>query len=790
MPPLPDAITGWEVSSDQALWMPAGVPGTVAGALGETASDYDAQDWWFRARVDADAPADDEEVLLHLGGIATLADVWLDGELVVQSTSMFESHVVTLERRAYVGVELLIGCRALAPVLAERRSPRARWRPRIAPAGLRHVRTMILGRAPGFAAGPAVVGPWRPVTLERRRLVALDGLRVRTRMAGNSGLLDVAVTPRPLGSIEIREVTVVLSSPNGTVAEPLGATPIVVPDAARWWPHTHGEPVRHGVQLVIETNHGSVELDAGTVGFRTLENDGDVERDGIHLLINGEPVFARGAVWTPVDFTTMAPDDASLRIALEQVRSAGMNMVRVPGTSAYESPAFYDLCDELGVLVWQDFMFANFDYSIEDAAFRSQVAAEARTVLDQLGSRPSLAVLCGNSEVEQQAAMFGRPVTEARGELFGVLLPRLVREAEVDAPYVPSAPCGGDLPFRPGVGVANYFGVGGYRRGFDDVRRANVRFAAECLALSNLPNDDGLCDTGIPADVGADWNFADVRNHYAVELYGADATSRLESGRATSGEVMAEVFGEWRRAESPCGGGLVLWLRDVQPGAGWGLVDHRGEPKVAYHHVRRILAPVAVWMVDEGQGGIDVHVANDRPAPLIARLRVACYRGRQTKVEEAARGIEVPPNHVSRWGVEELVGHFIDASYAFRFGPPGFDLIVASVERGDELVAQAFRHPVGRPVERETAEALGLVCELREGGNGSVLRMETARLVQGVRVHTPGLEADDNAFSIEPGGSRSVALRLTPGGGRASGPAFVTAVNLVDAIPLHLTTPA
>ena len=128
-------------------------------------------------------------------------------------------------------------------------------------------------------------------------------------------------------------------------------------------------------------------------------------------------------------------------------------------------------------------MFANFDYPIADEAFRSAVEAEARAVLDRLAWRPSLAVVCGNSEVEQQATMLGRTVDEARGDLFGDLLPRLVREAAIDAPYVPSAPCGGDLPFRPGVGVANYFGVGGYRRPLSDVRLAGVRFAAECLGV-------------------------------------------------------------------------------------------------------------------------------------------------------------------------------------------------------------------------------------------------------------------------------------------------------------------
>ncbi len=314
-------------------------------------------------------------------------------------------------------------------------------------------------------------------------------------------------------------------------------------------------------------------------------------------------------------------------------------MLRVPGTGVYESEEFHDLCDELGMLVWQDFMFANLDYPIADDGFRAAVEREASELLERLAGRPSLAVLCGNSEVEQQAAMLGLDPELGRGELFGELLPAAARAAGADAVYLPSAPCGGELPFRTDRGVANYFGVGAYLRPLDDARLAGVRFASECLAFANVPDERAVEEllgeppadaavggprwkAGVPRDVGSGWDFDDVRDHYLEALFGVDPAELrsvephryLELSRAVSGEVMAEVFGEWRRAGSPCGGGIVLWLRDLVPGAGWGLFDHRGVPKVAYHHLRRALAPVALWTTDEGLGGIVVHVANDRPS--------------------------------------------------------------------------------------------------------------------------------------------------------------------------------
>jgi beta-mannosidase len=362
----------------------------------------------------------------------------------------------------------------------------------------------------------------------------------------------------------------------------------------------------------------------------------------------------------------------------------------VPGTACYESRAFYDLCDELGILLWQDFMFANLDYPDRDEAFMGAVRAEAQGLLSEIGGRPSLAVLCGSSEVAQQAAMMGLDPTQTGGPLYEALLPALIAEARVDAVYVPSTPWGGELPFRTDRGVANYYGVGAYLRPLSDARLAGVRFAGECLAFANVPDEEALADlghppvhdprwkAGVPRDAGAGWDFDDVRDHYLPLLYGADPRALryadperyLELSRHVSGELMAEVFGELRRPGSPCGGALVLWLTDLVAGAGWGVLDHRHEPKVAYHYLRRALAPRAVWSTDEGLGGIDVHIANDAAEPLSAVLRVSAYADLERPVEEIAQPLELAPHSRHTVGVESMLGRFIDVSFAYRFGPP------------------------------------------------------------------------------------------------------------------------
>jgi beta-mannosidase len=769
------AVTsGWEVAAAEPgeqprddAWIPASVPGTVAGALrasglADEQRDLDAEDWWFRVTLPA---VSDELVTLELDGIATVADVMLDDEVLLRSSSMFARHEVDVTGRVASPAQLAIRCHALRPLLGPR-TPRARWRTKIADGGLRFHRTMLLGRMPGVAPWPAAVGPWRPVCLRRGRGCTARDISLRARLEGTTGILDVDA---PVGA------AVELRGPTGVVRGEAG-TPLVVSDVATWWPHTHGAPALYRVSVELADDL----LDVGAIGFRSIAPGPvghDIERDGLDLHVNGVRVFARGAVWTPAD--PVALTDAAARPLLERARDAGFNMVRVPGTSTYESPSFHDACDELGILVWQDLMFANFDYPFSDDAFRRTIEDEVRTVVHDIGGRPSTAVLCGGSEVEQQVAMLGLDPSLARDPLLG----DLVAAADLGIPFVPSAPCGGDLPFRPGVGIANYYGVGGYRRPLSDVRLAGVRFAAECLALANVPDGvDPLADP--PRDAGASWDFADVRDHYLGELYAVDArqlrTDDVDRytivSRTVSGAVMEHVFGDWRRAGSGCGGGLVLWFRDLRPGCGWGVLDVHGQPKVAYHHLRRALAPVAVWTTDEGLGGIDVHIANDGPEPLDATVRVALYRDREQLVDGGDTSLVVAPHATTSVGVEAILGRFADVSYAYRFGPPSHDLVAVTLESGGAILGTAVREPLGRRIAVETAEQLGLSATARRHDAAMAIELTCTRFVDGLRVAAPGFEPSDDAFPLLPNTTRTIILRGDDGAPWSG--ATVHAVNL------------
>jgi beta-mannosidase len=824
----------WEMASTEGArardqlgdlrFIPAQVPGTVASALRQegawrrgSGQSLDATEFWFRCSFDAEPAEPGEEVMLELGGIATLSEVWLNGRFILNSDSMFASHRVDVSALIGGRNELLIVCRSLSAALRTRRGqpPQARWRTRVvSEQQLRWFRTTLLGRAPGFAPEPAPVGPWRPVALVRRRHVVLEHWLSQVELDDTTGVVRADLRVRTLRK-DAQPVSGWLRAGQWSAAvvwegsgdQHHGRAVVRIPDVHRWWPHTHGEPVLYPLRVELQLMDGStVAFDDVPAGFRSVQFDTEGDAG---LSVNGIRVFCRGVIWTPPDPVAFATPDALARQRLELLRNGGFNLIRLAGTTAYESEAFHRLCDELGLLVWQDMMFANMDYPFADSSFWDAAHSEAECELSRLARHCSTAIVCGNSEIEQQVGMLGLDAALGRDSFFGEELPRIVTRCCSGAPYIPSAPSGGDLPFRTGSGVANYFGVSAYLRPLEDVRRAEVRFASECLAFANIPEQElidemALTTPGgispvhpawkraVPRDAGVGWDFEDVRDHYLKLLYSVEPamlryseTRRYwELSRMVSGELMAEVFGEWRRAGSPCGGGIVLWSADLEPGAGWGILDSQGGPKAAYWFLKRALAPRAVWTTDEGLNGVNVHVANDGPRPVEAWLRVALYAQGERKIAESERAITMAAHSTSTFGVEQILGRFVDASCAYRFGPPTHDLIAASLyerdgrlRRGDSAFAQSFRFPAGRSTRRVAISELGINGKLHARSDGSMeVLLSARRFANGVRVIVPDALPDDSYFGIEPGGTRRIVLTPLIRGALSTDVA-VTAVN-------------
>ncbi|WP_258366591.1 glycosyl hydrolase 2 galactose-binding domain-containing protein [Burkholderia vietnamiensis] len=765
-----------------AGWIAAPVPGPAAQGLAvagrpDEAASPDERDHWYCVELRGHGAR-----LLRFHGLATRAQAWLDDTPILHSDSMFVTHDV---RVTLAGQHTLFVCfRALAPHLCTARAARrARWRTRLAePATLRTVRTSLLGHMPGWFPHHVPTGPWRPVDV----LDPADGTvpahcNLHARVDGDTGWLDAELTfaaPLPdafAARLSCGEHHATLERAG---ADRLLAT-VAVPNVRLWWPHTHGEPGLYDIALHV----GAERIVLGAAGVRTIEQHAGDDGNGFGLRVNGTPVFARGACWSSAAPLALHADDATYARLLGLARDAGFNMIRVGGTMTYEADAFHAWCDRLGLMVWQDFMFANFDYALDDRAFADPGDAEADQFLAGRRASPALAVLGGGSGIAQQAAMSGLGPKQRAVELTAERLAARAAAWRPDVPYVSDSPDGGVLPFVPRERVSHYYGVGAYLRPLDDARRADVRFASECLAFANVPGDATLERIGrphpheprwkaaVPRDPGASWDFDDVRDHYLRTLYdvapvrlrGEDPARYFELARAVIADVMRETFSEWRRSGSRCAGALVWQFQDVMPGAGWGLLDAAHLPKSGWYALRQVLQPVQIVVVDEGLNGLDVHVINERPAPLTASVELVALRDGRPPVARCGGQVRLAAHDAVRLGSAELLGRFFDWTYAYRFGPCEHDTVVASL-RGDDgaLLSQAFPFPSRAHPAVFARRDPGIEARVSRAGDAWHVDIDTRHVARHVQIDAPGFMPLDDWFHLAPGATARVALIPQP----------------------------
>lgn len=780
-------------------WVAAAVPGTAAKALlmagdpGALHRDYDAEDWWWRCEFAAQAAGPH---MLSVGGVASFYEIWLDGEVLFDECNMFVAHDLDINLSPGSHT-LLVHCRSLQPLL-DRRHPRPRWKsPDLVHQNLRWIRTALIGRQVGGVQSPAPVGPWRPITLSPTNAPQARSVQLRTTCAADgSGTLELTVAltgversdhvMTEIGGVTVRlDVTI-----SGRIATATGV--VVIPQVERWWPHTHGAQPLYDVLVTV----GATQLEVARVGFRTIAVD---RTDGAFtLLINETPIFARGTCWSPTDPVSL--QDGDLRAQLGTLRDGNHNIVRVSGTGVYPSDDFLDLCDQLGLLVWQDCMLAFFD-APDDAAFAAALSDEVRQMLRSFGARPSLAVVCGSSDAEEQAAYLGLPPDKWAAAVASALIPQLVEELVPGTPYVRSSPGESPLPSMVSSGPSHYYGVGAYLQPTTDARRAGVRFASECLCMAcpAEPEDslDGVLAQRrlghhpewkalIHRDAQSAWDLEDIREWYTRHLFGldpielrrTDAARASAIARATVATVFEDVLSEWRRPGSSCRGAIVFEGHDVGFGGGIGIIGGHERPKAPWYVMRRIMQPVAVMITHEGVNGLGIHIANDGPGPWDGEVRIDLVSEGERIVESLTLPVHAPAPGTTV-DVMTALGGFRDISYVHRFGPPAYDVVSATLVEPDGTEVSHASFLAGdrlRPVDAH----LGLEATARHDDSGNWnLEVSTARFAQWVQVQVDGWQAEDSWFHLSPGTTRSVRLRprpeVLPGPPRGE----VTALNAV-----------
>ena len=777
---------------------------TVAGAWAEwgeldlddraTIGRIDDQDHWWVVSLPpglAESRSLGHRVMLEFPAIATIADVLVNGTKIAESFSMHVPLRVDVTDHLTGTDELTVIIRSLTAYLDSKKWERPRWKTRlVSEQRLRNVRTALIGRV-GWAPPTPVAGPFRGVTAHVLDGSEIVSCRVTASMHDDHGNVDVDVVAgsRVVVGVEVGSVATELTMVD-IEGGPLRRwkASVAVPTPPKWFPATHGVPALVPVNLVVSDELGadglisaaSWRVSCPPVGFRTITVDRSDEGFTVH--VNGVSVFCRGAVAFPFDLVHGIAEEKPLRSILRQAAAAGFNMIRIGGTGWYEQPEFHALCDELGLLVWQDLPFASLDYP-SNLEFQFLVRSELEWHLPRLNDHASTAIVCGSSEVEQQAAMMGvgpEIIATTPGRTW---IAALADELAPMIPYVSSSPTGGHLPMRVDTGISHYFGVGADQRPTSDASTSGVRFASECLAFANIPTSTvrkalgplggELWKRRVPRDSGSDWDFDDVRDHYVCTRTGSDADLRTtdpdrwhELGLVVPGDVMAETFRQWRASGGRCSGGLVLSLNDLWPSAGWGLFDSSGRMKSALARLSQVLQPVTVLALDRGLNGLDLHVLNESPVSVHGFLVVRAIDARGRSVLRGTEQVTLDPHSAAVVPAERVLGRFADPTYAYRFGARPFDAVAAVLFREppadgieDLGLALASALFVLEP-EWSTPIDGGLsVVDIVGTGDHVEVTLEATELHRFIRVEAEGMEASYGYFDMAPGQRCSVSLR-------------------------------
>jgi beta-mannosidase len=333
-----------------------------------------------------------------------------------------------------------------------------------------------------------------------------------------------------------------------------------------------------------------------------------------------------------------------------------------------------------------------------------------------------------------------------------------------------------------------------------------VRFTPECLGFSNVPEPDGLpldsgrippphdpvWKQGVPRDAGTGWDFEDIRDHYLrtaydvdpVELRSCDLERYLALSRRLTGELMQRVFEEWRSETNVCGGGLVWFLRDLRPGAGWGILDRSGRPKAPYYFLKRAWSPRAIRLLDRGLDGLLIEVSNDVNERLDAKVELLVIARGSTVTACASRTVSIGPAAAIGLDADELLGSFFDLTYSYRFGPPQHDAVVARLL--DSMSGAMLAEAVYVPQRASAARPAALTAAVERMGEDLAVRLASEALVHHVRIDVRDHLPEDNYFALTPDRERVVSLRRVSESGRAFR-GFVEASNIEEAVRLNLT---
>ncbi|MEU5383793.1 glycoside hydrolase family 2 protein [Kitasatospora cineracea] len=676
--------------------VPAAVPGCVHTdllAAGLLADPYvglnEAEQHWIGRSgwtwtTAFDLPAADgatrRELVFH--GLDTVAEISVNGRVVGRTANMHRTHVFDVtDLLVPTGNELRVRVDSVYAYTDARRAESGEL-PTTYEEPFNHVRKMAANF--GWDWGPTLVtaGIWKPVELLSWSGARLESVRpsVTVERPGQDG--PAAVTAH----VAVRRdqdapdtellLTATVAGRRATGRVPAGADTaeltVEVPDARLWWPIGLGEQPLYDLEVTLSSDTGAPGAPGAEdrwsrrIGFRTTVLHTVPDRAGtpFEILVNGVHVPVRGVNWIPEDCFVSRLGRADYAAALDHAVAANVNLMRVWGGGIYEKDEFYDLCDEKGLLVWQDFLFACATYS-EEEPLRGEVLAEARDNVVRLAPHPSLVLWNGNNENLWGFRDWGWP--EIVGDrtwglgYYTELLPAIVAELDPARPYWPGSPWSGspDLhPNDPLHGPIHIWDVWN-ERDWTAYAEYQPRFVAEfgfqgpaCRPTVRRAIDDGPpAPTGPVADAHQkakdgvaklqrgvlphlpDRRREDPEQEMADWIY----LAQLNQARAVRFGV-DHLRGQWPRCS-----GTILWqLNDCWPVASWSVVDGDGHRKLAWYALRAAYRPRHAAVSQATGRRPFVRLTNNGADPWRTELTVQVHTVAGERLWEAVHPVALP----------------------------------------------------------------------------------------------------------------------------------------------------
>ncbi|NLG16437.1 MAG: glycoside hydrolase family 2 protein [Fibrobacter sp.] len=597
-----------------------------------------------------------DHLQLVMEGVDTLGSISLNGNLVGRTENMFTRYCFDIKPFITNGKnELVVNFLNPMDYIAEKRKHHnfPEWNDPVG--GASNIRKQQCSF--GWDWGPrlATCGIYKPAYIMAWSVNRIESVQVSQVHENGKVILSVKTvladsTPDPNLSLRCR------LSLDGTAVAYSDNQELIVDNPQLWWPNGLGPGPLY--ELTVDLVHKGEIIDTETVpvGLRTIVLDRHCDQWGesFQFVVNGKPFFAKGANWIPADSFVSRIKESTYRDLLTSAVQANMNMLRVWGGGIYESDLFYDLCDRLGILVWQDFMFACSLYP-GDNRFLSLVRDEASTQIKRLRNHPCLALWCGNNEIEQmpQEIMADPFRKKAYEDLFYDLLPSQVSKYSPQIPYWPSSPhnpCGFEAgSITENGGDAHFWDVWHQRKSVKTYEQKYFRFCSEFGMQSYCSPQTARQFTSANNMNVFGLQMESHQKHPAGNLIMIEYISRLYRfpkdysslsylSQLNQAYCMKTAVEHFRRNMPRVMGALYWQLNDCWPVASWSSIEYGGRWKALHYHARRFFSPVIICAHvpgDEYPGKlnrivntiseVNVYTVNDSPAGFDGRLGWALY---------------------------------------------------------------------------------------------------------------------------------------------------------------------